>query len=502
MADTQEPKSGIPHDEPNAPIEIYFGRPTLDFGVAAIPKLLSRFWIHLSSDGEQLVDWEYAILLQVLMLRDTQDYELRPANLPVRSKLSSIERLKAKLRRMGLVFTERMYYATQPGQMPKMRAQRWDVRSLFYNLEQIGQVWLLRQKQIVDSWEMGGKKGGKPVYNFSVDYLHEVGLPPDVALDIVREVFFPIPLRWREISVALLSEMPTAHHVRGTVQREDLSTAHLMRGTLPTTREMRGANGFSIAQELRGRQPIAHPMRGHLLEDEEDEEEETTALAEKIFSYFADRKGEVDYRPSTKEKAALDKLLADGFLYDQIIAGIDEAYMRPNKPRHFTYCAAITRDMVRYQQESPFPGSRTQPETQAATALQEPEMPGEETPLVIDADLTRAVEVYRSAGRQVTADLLARFRLMVARCDRTARSAGSSGGNWLAEAVTSGLGVAKPENLLNYADAVLSDWITNGHGQRPAKTPRQRKSSSKGESGVHQGIRDYLEKRGGIPNGR
>ena len=157
------------------------------------------------------------------------------------------------------------------------------------------------------------------------------------------------------------------------------------------------------------------------------------------------------------------------------------------------------------------PETRTQPETREPEALEETDQPPAETPAdpveVIETHLARAVEVYRSAGREITGDLLARFRLMATRCDPAARAAGATGGDWLADALTSALGVARPGNLLNYADAVLSDWIANGRSEKPAKpaskpkTPRRETPAAGREPAAHAGIREYLEKHGGIPNG-
>jgi hypothetical protein len=491
---TNKPTDGL-----DAPIEVYFGNPAFDLGIATIPKILPRFWTFLTSDGERLSEREFALLMQVLLLRESQDFELRLENLPMHSPESALVRSLTILRRMGLVFTERIYYPPRAGNPPTMRAQRWDLRSLFYNLELIGQVWALHQREAVSGWEKTGRKGCRPIFNLAPTFIHEVILPLDVAVDILKGLFFPVPDHWREASLALLAEMPTAQNLRGRP---------------PIAQDLRGTDGLPTAQEMRGTHPTAQNLRGHLLEDEEDEEEEeTAALAGKIFAYFAHGKGDDHYQPAAKEQAALEKLLADGFTCEEIIAGIDDAFARPNKPRHFTHCAAIARDRVdsirqaRTQQEIPQPETR-QPESQNAAALQEPEPVIRENTVVIEAPLSRAVEVFQSTGREVTPDLLARFRLMAMRCDTVARSANSTGSDWLADALTAGLGVAKPANLLNYADAVLNDWIANGrNGQiaKPPQPPRKPKPTPNGggemRSGVHQGIHDYLEKRGGIPDG-
>ena len=107
--------------------------------------------------------------------------------------------------------------------------------------------------------------------------------------------------------------------------------------------------------------------------EDEDDEEGTAALVKGVFSYFAWRKGEPDYHPTIKEQIALKKLARDGFTYEQIIAGIEVAFVRPSRPRYFTHCAAITRDLIRLQQETRTPETRQrdtrEPETPDRTDL-------------------------------------------------------------------------------------------------------------------------------------
>jgi len=491
-------------DERDAPIEIYFGNPALDMGIATLPKILPRFWTLLVSDGERLNDRQYALLLQVLLLRNTQDYELRVRNLPMASSLITLERDKKVLRRMGLVFTERIYYPAQPGKPPRMQAQRWDMRSLFFNLEQVARLWKDRQNDLTSRWEISGRKGRKPVYNFPGDYAHEITIPGDVALDILKGVFYPIPTRWTENAHLLLKNLPN----QVSSPDIELRTGPKKSGRLPTGRFK---SGTPTRPEKSDTPPTGPDSRGHLLKDDEDEEEDAAALVERVFAYFAERKGSSDYHPTVKEQVALEKLLADGFTYEQIVAGIDAAFARPSRPKHFTHCAAIARDLVRLQQESRMPETRIQPETREPEALEETDQQPAEAPAtpveVIETHLARAVEVYRSAGREITGDLLARFRLMASRCDQAARATGATGGDWLADALTGALGVARPGNLLNYADAVLSDWIANGRSEKPAKpvtkskTPRRETPAAGREPAAHAGIREYLEKHGGIPNG-
>jgi hypothetical protein len=472
-------------DDTNIPIDVYFGNPTLDLGITTVPKIFPRFWTYLVSNGERLNDRQFALLMQVLLLRDSQDFELRVVNLPLASSVITLERDKKVLRRLGLVFTQRLYYPWVSGKAPVMRAQRWDMRSLFFNLELVSQLWATRQRELTAGWERGNRKGNKPIYNFPTEFTHEVILPGDVAMDILREVFYPIPEKWRQRAQALFADFRTGPDKSGTA-RTELETS-----------------GTRTRLNKSGTASTGPDKSGHLLDDEDEEEDAAAILTEKIFAYFASIKQDDNYQPSIKERQALAKLLADGFDEAQIRSGIDEAFTRPAKPRHFTHCAAIARDLARSKQEFPLPENRTQPVNQKAEALSEAEPVFGEQPLIIEADFVRAAEIYRTAGREITPDVLARFRLMAGRCDAIARDASSYGSDWLADALTAGLGVAKPANLLNYADAVLTDWIA--HGRLPKASKAQaaphKKPKGNGESNVHQGIRDYLEKRGGVLDG-
>jgi hypothetical protein len=279
----------------------------------------------------------------------------------------------------------------------------------------------------------------------------------------------------------------------------------------PTVESHRRTKSPSVEPHRETKSPARGTNVPTNIVDDEDEEEDGAALVERVFSYFAERKGSSDYHPTVKEQVALEKLLADCFSFEQIIAGIDAAFARPSRPKHFTHCAAIARDLARLQQESRMLETRTQPESREPETLEETDQQPAEPPAtpveVIETHLARAVEVYRSAGREITGDLLARFRLMATRCDQAAHAVGATGGDWLADALTSALGVARPGNLLNYADAVLSDWIANGRSEKPtkpvtkSKTPRRETPAAGREPAAHAGIREYLEKHGGLPNG-
>jgi len=203
-------------------------------------------------------------------------------------------------------------------------------------------------------------------------------------------------------------------------------------------------------------------------DDESDEEVNGGAgqptLAEQALAYFtermyASRKGVFDYQPSAKEQRAAELLTEDGFTLEQIQAGIDAAFSRNPLPRHFTHCAAITRDLARQLPEDSQPEART-PETDQETARSKPE----ESP--IHPDLARAYQIYTSTGRNLSEDVLVRLQLMAESCEKAAQAQQSNGGSWLADALTLALGKAKPENLLSYADRVIDGWVRDGREKR------------------------------------
>lgn len=194
-------------------------------------------------------------------------------------------------------------------------------------------------------------------------------------------------------------------------------------------------------------------------DDESDEEVNDSGAvggaAERALSYFAERKGAPDYRPSAKEWRAAELLAQDGFTFEQIQAGIDAAFSRTPKPRHFTHCASITRDLARLQPEVSQPEARM-PETGLGAARNTPEES------VIPSELSRACQIYTSTGRELSDDVLVRLQLIAESCHKAAQAHDSNGGAWLADALGLALGKAKPENLLSYADRVINGWVSDG----------------------------------------
>jgi hypothetical protein len=157
-------------------------------------------------------------------------------------------------------------------------------------------------------------------------------------------------------------------------------------------------------------------------------------------------------------------MLSDGYSQQEILEWIDYAFSRTTKPRHFTFVAILARE----QAETLPPQPRTHPESgQQPEARTQPETRSEAES---QPDIHEAIAICQSTGREVTPDILARLRRMASSCDAAAQKQGSCGGEWLAEALEAGLGIAQPEKLLNYAAAVLGDWTTNGKPGGRTKT--------------------------------
>lgn len=115
-------------------------------------------------------------------------------------------------------------------------------------------------------------------------------------------------------------------------------------------------------------------------------------------------------------------------------------------------------------------------------------------PLLIAPELQGAVQVLSAAGLDLDSGVLGRLEMMANDADPLARSAQSSGAEWVRAALQLGLGVASPGRLLNYASAVLNDWLLNG---RPLKRRQRAEGAQKASSTPHttttqQAIESYL----------
>jgi len=342
--------------------------------------------------------------------------------------------------------------------------------------------------------------GAKPIYQFPDGFTYDVCLPPDVAVDIISGKFYPVPQKWKLAARKIVTELPTGPQTFG---RQAVPTALRTSGRDPIARQ---TSGTPTSLETFDSGPTARQTRDHLLEDD-DEDDEEERISSHVFKYFAVCKQVSDYTPTEKERQALRQLLKDGFSLAQILNAIDTAFTR-TIPKYFTLCARVAREKAR---SSGHPASETQIQEacsqaesrtpEASSGPQASYLPGQpvtspnpepgsqeisqtQPNATLNQDLVRAISAYEGGGREVSVDVVKRFGLMAARCDAAASAAGSNGAAWVAEAVENSLGVALPENLLNYADALLRDWIENG-----------RKSTQRNETGSERKKREKQKDR-------
>ncbi len=436
-------------DNIHTTIEVYFGNAALDGGIAPVPKIVARFCRHLASNGEQLNDRQIGLLLMVLILRDSQDFSLRMENLPLFSSPLTLERDKVRLRELGLVFTERLYYGQRNGRPPVMRAQRWDMRSLFYNLGQLWTYWLARRQEAVAEWETAGRHGPKPIYNFPADYQHEIALPPDVAADILRDVFYPVPEKWLRRAKTLAKAEPTLLKTSGRGAPTLLKRSGRQAPTLPKT-----SGHLVVVVDVDGADEGGNGRR--LAYD---------FPAETVFAHFAARKGK-PYEPSDKDRAALSALKTDGYSLDEIIAGMDAAFELPNKPQRFTHCARVTRNK---KPANPPPASadhqppdNRQPDNRPPDAGQ-PEH-RQPTPAAVEPEIPRelapAVALYAEISRKPSdAQAVAQLKIMAEECNQAARENESTGAEWLEVALKRSL---RADDPIAYTYAILRNWMAHG----------------------------------------
>lgn len=161
----------------NLPIEVYLGDPAYDLGMASIPMLFLRFYHYLCSDGQFISDAEAMTLVQLMV-----------QNGAYKATAEQVQCL-THLRELGLVFTRS---SADPSK------QVWDVRSLFFNLEQVAGVWLSGQRPLLIQWQRDGRPDQRPNYALPADYVHEVLLPDEVCASILGGNIHPVSDKWRK----------------------------------------------------------------------------------------------------------------------------------------------------------------------------------------------------------------------------------------------------------------------------------------------------------------
>lgn len=208
------------------------GMPLVDFGEVTLHRAFIRFYRYLAvtyvHQGETLVetltDAEAWMLAQVMMLRQDHQYILRLSNLPMSASEVTRDRYMTKLRRMGLVFTRRLYYTREqmakvfgPDNIPstpRQYAQQWDVSSLYHNLDLIARYYLALQDEVDRQWKARGQRGQRPVVTLPDDYVHEICLPLLVAQRLADRKYDPMPSPdqkgpdWVSIARAMVEAAP------------------------------------------------------------------------------------------------------------------------------------------------------------------------------------------------------------------------------------------------------------------------------------------------------
>lgn len=358
-----------------------------------------------------------------------------------------------------------------------MRCQQWDMRSLFYNLELIARKWLKENNKLADEWVLKGRRGKKPIYAFPPDFTHDTVLPTDVALDLVRGIFYPAPAEWVKKAIEQLGDAALPTNLE-SVSRQPTGLQSAGRQALPTDLE-------SVS-----RAPTNLESAGHLFNTDSDSIDfdsdgggegntpRQTAdnssgeklqelvkgldpLVSRVVMEFADRCDNPNYLPSPKEIQAIQTLLTESFQLDEIIASIAKSFEKAKTPpRTLMYCVRVIR------------------QNRAETSNNDYAKRPTSQPLAIDADLTDAAAILRQTGHEINESTLARLRLMAQRADEAARRQhGVTGARWLTDALRTGLGVSQDGALLNYADSVLDSWIQRNQQAQKKSTPKRGKNA-------------------------
>jgi len=341
----------------DAPITVTYGNHLMDSGMASLPKAIFRFYRFLSCDGEQLDDREVLPLLSILAL--FEDRSLRLSDLPVTASEGSLKRYRAKWKRMGVVFTRRVYYTYaemaehfegDPPSTPRLKSIVFDLTNLMYNIELVAQEWARRNLRLLMKWERSARKGEQPVYQFPDDYRHEVELSPEVAQRIVdgqydkgkagedgSEHGWYIAPRWWHLAHEMARPSPrTGSNCAGTAGRVPDQIAPVQDETDPVPDQI-----ASVREEGEGVPDQIALVRQHVPdqidpvtkeEEKEEEEEEGSRSAHSVSSVaailheFAARKSDPAYQPTDRERAQVQQLLDEGFSAQQILDGIDQAF--------------------------------------------------------------------------------------------------------------------------------------------------------------------------------
>ncbi len=163
-------------------LQVRFGDDLLEAGFTAVPNLFLTNYRDLGiSDGAAL--W----VIHVLRFKWTEDNPYpRRTSIPMNANRDTQKRYAAELRRLGLLFTRRIYWTSQDAPprrelVGKIRALEYDFTSLFHNLVRISR------------W----KAEGRSLDEFQVE------IPPEIAEKVVDGYFHHVPVEWKQVCTAM-----------------------------------------------------------------------------------------------------------------------------------------------------------------------------------------------------------------------------------------------------------------------------------------------------------
>ncbi|MEK7440579.1 MAG: hypothetical protein AABZ78_07280 [Chloroflexota bacterium] len=473
--------------EDDLPIEINSGDAIFDGGFASIPKLLLRYARYLACDELHLNDRQILMLVMVLGLHD--DRSLRVGNLPMEAAGRTREEDKGHFRKMGLIFTERIYLPPMPEKKhPTMKCQRWDMRSLFENLRRLQALWLERQSEVVQQWKDTGRHGPKPVYQFPPDFCFPITIPSEVLKDIASGKLAPVPEKWQQAAEQAFTPEAIAALRQGRKQGKSRTDAK----SVGTQNHPPRTNAKTVGTVSRTDAKSVGHLKVVVVEED--------SPIEKVLLYFLALKGPYEF--SEKDRRELTSLFAEGYSLEEIQRGVDRAFEQRNKPRQFVQCARVTRNFP------PTTGQPAQSPVQPETDHQIPDTGTKtcedehaaSTPEAEAVDVPPALAVACQkfaliSGEKPSAKEIAKLQHLAELCDASAQSVNSTGVVWLEEAL--GRTLTADEDIpspLRYTASILRNWITDGKGAdlRPKRNgyrpPRKTERTTADERQRYNGL--------------
>jgi hypothetical protein len=314
------------------------------------------------------------LILMIALKEGREGYRLRLDDLPVSIPGKTLRGYQTKWKRIGLLFTSRVYYTREEmrrhfgadlPRTPRLKHVIYDLSNLMHNVALVAQEWTQRNAEHQTQQEARAISNPAP-YAFPDDYAHDVELSPDVAFRIVTGAYdrgkagedfsqaglkrWYIPPRWWHRAHEMAGLSPDLKK-RGEDARFDLDA---LRDTLqqyavspvlpqneaprrdqtadrghivPGNEAVRGGQTPEQAHVPPGKKAVHstyYPKSGQSpIEEDKEEEEDRVSL---VLSRFAERKGAPEYRATDRERDQARQLLRRRYSEQQISAAIDSAF--------------------------------------------------------------------------------------------------------------------------------------------------------------------------------